>query len=294
MLIFKLSSIASEGIIFGLLAIGIYVAFQWLRFPDLTPDGSFTVGAAIYVKAVGSGFSPTLAIIFSIIAGAMGGCCTAIITQFIKVPSVVAGLLVSSAFYSINWLILGKPNQFLEPSMTLVGDVSGLMGTWGLLLWLTLFCLIVILGLDLFSKSIWGIRTRAIGQNPILAKDLGLSETLYVCLGLAIANGLVGLAGALFTQRSFSADIGMGIGVTIVGLTGVILGLLIVGNRRKESLILFSILIGSIFYKAAIFTALEIGIPAEAFRLVSASILLLIFSAIKTSDIAFLKELKWN
>jgi putative tryptophan/tyrosine transport system permease protein len=294
MLIFKLSSIASEGIIFGLLAIGIYVAFQWLRFPDLTPDGSFTVGAAIYVKAVGSGFSPALAIIFSIAAGAMGGCCTAIITQFIKVPSVVAGLLVSSAFYSINWLILGKPNQFLEPSMTLVGDVSGLMGTWGLLLWLTLFCLIVILGLDLFSKSIWGIRTRAIGQNPILAKDLGLSETLYVCLGLAIANGLVGLAGALFAQRSFSADIGMGIGVTIVGLTGVILGLLIVGNRRKESLILFSILIGSIFYKAAIFTALEIGIPAEAFRLVSASILLLIFSTIKTSDIAFLKELKWN
>jgi putative tryptophan/tyrosine transport system permease protein len=294
MLIFKLFSIASEGLIFGLLAIGIYVAFQWLRFPDLTPDGSFTIGAAIYVKAVGSGFSPALAIIFSIAAGAMGGCCTAIITQFIKVPSVVAGLLVSSAFYSINWLILGKPNQFLEPSMTLVGDVPGLMGTWGLLIWLTLFCLIVILGLDLFSKSIWGIRTRAIGQNPILAKDLGLSETLYVCLGLAIANGLVGLAGALFTQRSFSADIGMGIGVTIIGLTGVILGLLIVGNRRKESLILFSILIGSIFYKAAIFTALEIGIPAEAFRLVSASILLLIFSAIKTSDIAFLKELKWN
>ncbi len=294
MLLFKLSLVISEGLIFGLLAIGIYIAFQWLRFPDLTPDGTFAAGAAIYVKAASSGYPPSTAIILSIIAGAAGGFCTAIITRIIKVPSVVAGLLVSSIFYSINWLILGKPNQFLDSNMTLIGDVSGVEGNFRLIIWISFFCVITTLGLDIFSRSLWGIRIRAIGQNSILAKDLRLSETFHICLGLSISNGLVGLAGALFTQRSFSADINMGVGVTIIGLTGMILGIIIAGGRRKESLILISILAGSILYKAAIFMSLELGVPAEAFKLISGAILLLIFALIKTSNIKFLKELKWN
>jgi putative ABC transport system permease protein len=294
MLAYKLFLILNEGLIFGILAIGIYVAFQWLRFPDLTPDGSFVLGASAYVKMVLIGFPPLLALVAAAIAGAGAGVCTAIITRFVSIPSVVSGLLVSSALYSVNWLILGKPNLFLEPKLTLVGDISGISGTVILLFWLIFFCVAIIIGLSIFSGSIWGLRSRAIGENPLLAHDLGTSESKYTVLGLALANGLVGFAGALFSQRSFSADINMGIGVTITGLAGIILGLLFTATRRKQYIILFGILIGSILHKTAIFMTLEIGIPAESFRLISSLVLVSIFFVVRKSNIEFLKGLRWN
>ena len=294
MLPFKILLLLNEGLIFGILALGVYVAFQWLRFPDLTPDGSFASGAALYVKASILGCPPIISLLAGLLAGALGGCLTATASKVIKIPSVVAGLIVSSALYSINWLILGKPNQFLDSQFTLSGSLVGVQAALTLFWWLLVICTVVVLVLRLFSTSIWGIKLRAIGENPLLANDLAISETKYTFIGLAIANGLVGLSGALFAQRSYSADINMGVGVTIVGLSGVILGLLFSRKRYSILVVLILIMLGSIANKAAIFLALEIGVPAESFRLMSATALAIIFLLVKSTDTNFLKEIRWN
>src|SRR5205807_5615025 len=179
--------------------------------------------------------------------------CTAAVNKLVRVPTVVAGLLVSSALYSVTWLVLGRPNQFLDPMHTLIGNVSGVAGVGYLLLWLVLICSLTVAALVVFAGSIWGLRTRAIGENPLLANDLGVSESRYTFLGLALANGIVGLAGGLFTQRSFSADINMGIGITILGLTGLVLALLIAGGRQKVLVILLCLFAASILHKGITF-----------------------------------------
>jgi putative tryptophan/tyrosine transport system permease protein len=281
-------------LIFGLLAIGVYVAFQWLRFPDLTPDGSFVVGAAVYAKVVISGSPPLIGLVAAMVGGAVAGGCTASINRFVRVPTVVAGLLVSSALYSATWLLLGRPNQYLAPDLTLVGNLTGPGAAWCLVLWVLTCCTSIVALLHVFGCTLWGLRARAIGENPLIAHDLGTSETSYTFLCLSIANAISGLAGALFAQRSFSADINMGVGMTITGLAGMILGLIIAAEHRTIWYVLCCILFGSVLYKAAIFLALEAGMPAESFRIVSAGILLALFPLAGAARSKFLRGLKWN
>lgn len=294
MIAYKFSLVVGEGLIFGLLAVGIYIAFQWLRFPDLTPDGSFILGACAYAKAVLIGTPPVFALSFAILAGCFAGCCTATVNRFGKIPPVVSGLLVSSGLYSATWLLLGKPNQFLDSQFTLAGDVTGIAAAWRLLIWLVLITGVVIVATSVFGRSFWGLRLRALGENPLLAHDLGASTTAYTFLSLAAANGLVGLSGALFAQRSYSVDINMGIGITISGLAGMILGLLLARQRRHLAIILGCVSVGAILLKLIVFLALEAGMPAESFRLVTAVLLVAIFFLLKTSGLDFLKGLKWN
>jgi len=291
---YKLLLILSEGLVFGLFALGVYVAFQWLRFPDLTPDGSFVIGACFYVKAVGLGASPLFALLSSIVGGVLAGFVTAALNKLIRIPTVVAGLLTSAALYSLSWLVLGKPNQFLDPNFTLIGDVGGFTGALQLTCWLLAFSVSAIILLAVFGETFWGLKARAIGENPLLARDLKTHETTYTFLCLAVANGIVALSGALFAQRSFSADINMGIGQTIIGLIGMILGLLISNNRRKVFVVLSAVVIGAILHKSVIFLTLEAGMPAESFRLVSALLFVLLFFAIRASGIEFGKGLKWS
>jgi len=294
MFIYKLSLLLGEGFIFGILAMGVYISFQWLRFPDLTPDGSFVAGACGYSLLTLWGISPIVAICITFIFGASIGCVTAALNRFIKVPSIVAGLLVSAAMYSLNWLLLGKPNQFLDPKFTLIGNVVGLTWAIYLLLWLTFIGIVLVLFLVIFSNTLWGLRLRAIGENSLLAHDLHVSETGYIFGGLALSNGIVALAGALFSQRSFSVDINMGIGVTITGLAGMVLGLLIVQGRRNMVLVCLSVLLGALLHKAVIFICLEAGVPGETFRLLTAFTLILVFFFAKASTAQILRGLRWT
>lgn len=294
MMAYKLWLVLDEGLIFGLLAIGIYIAFQWLRFPDLTPDGSFVLGACAYAKAVLHGAPPVMSLLVAFCAGCLAGCCTATVNRFAKIPPVVSGLLVSSGLYSATWLLLGKPNQFLDSQFTLVGDVAGIAAAWRLLIWLVVISALVIAVVSSVGRSVMGLRLRALGENPLLARDLGASTTTYTFFSLSAANGLVGLAGALFAQRSYSVDINMGIGITITGLAGMILGLLLARQRRHLTIVAGCIVVGAILHKLMVFLALEAGMPAESFRLVTAALLVLIFFLLKNAAMDFLKGLKWN
>jgi len=294
MISFKLLVVLNEGLIFGLISIGIYVSFQWLRYPDLTPDGSFVTGAVAYAIATGSGYPPLIALFFSIVAGTIAGLCTGLINRLVKIPSVVAALLVASGMYSVNWLLLGKPNQFLTEQQTLVGNLPGIDGALALLFWLIGLVIAIGILLSFFAHTVWGLRARAIGENPLLAQDVGTSLTGYTVLCLAMANGIVGLAGALFTQRSYSADINMGIGITITGLTGMIMGLLIARGTQKIGLVLLAILAGSILYRGLVFLVLGFGVPGQSFRLISATVLIIAFALMRESATDFMRGIKWN
>ncbi|KPA19722.1 Bacterial inner-membrane translocator [Candidatus Magnetomorum sp. HK-1] len=294
MISYKLLLIINEGLIFGLFAVGVFIAFQWLRFPDLTPDGSFVLGACIYVKSVESGFIVINALLLSVMGGMVAGFCTAYFNKILKIPTVVSGLLVSLSLLSISWLLLGKPNQFLTPENTLVGDIMGKKASAYLFIWLFSLSFIIIFFLKIFADSFSGLRMRAIGENPLLPNDIGVSNYFYTFLGLGIANGIIGLTGALFTQRSYSADINMGGGQTIIGLIGMIIGLILSRNRRNIYFVLICIFLGAIIHKAVIFFTLEAGMPPESFKLISSFFFIILFFIIKSTNIDFLKELKWS
>lgn len=284
----------AEGLIFGMLALGVYVAFRWTRFPDLTPDGSFAFGAASYARCVLHGIPPSFALSVALLMGGIAGGVTAGVNRFAKVPSVVSGLLVASALYSCDWFLLSKPNQYLDKEMTLAGDRPDRLGILILLGWLLALLTVIVISLCLFANTSWGIRLRAIGENPLLARDVRASETGYIFLGLVSANALVGLAGALFAQRSFSADINMGLGMTITGLAGMILGLLLGGSYRSMPSNLLFVCCGAIVYKCLVFLTLEFGLPAESFRLVSAGVLVIAFFFLRFTRTDFLKGIRWN
>ena len=294
MLFNELLLIVTEGLIFALFAFGVYLSFQWLRFPDLTPDGSFVIGGCTYVKCVGLGFHPLLAILFAFFAGSLCGVVTGSLNRFIKIPPVISGLMMSIALYSVGWKILGKPNQFLENTQTLVGNVTGEKYNIELLCYLAVIVVAVIFLLNIFSETIWGLRIKAVGENPVIAKSITKNETGYYLFLLALSNGIVATSGALFLQRSFSTDINMGVGQTIVGLTGMMIGLLLASSTRKTYLILLLIALGSILYKGVMFATLEFGLPAELFRLVSAAILVVLFFVMRTSKLNILKGLRWS
>lgn len=286
--------IITEGLIFALFAYGVYLSFQWLRFPDLTPDGSFVIGSIAYVKMVGLGMPPLLAVFASFFAGALCGIITGSLNRFIKIPPVISGLMMSIALYSVGWKILGKPNQFLENSQTLVGTAIGEQYNAMLLIYLLVIVSVIIFLLHFFSETIWGLRVRAIAENPVIAKGLTKNENVYYLFLLAISNGIVAISGSLFLQRSFSADINMGVGQTIVGLIGMMIGLMLAASNRKTYLILLLVTLGSILYKATMFATLEFGLPAELFKLISALILVVLFFAMRTSNMNILKGLRWN
>lgn len=290
----QLLLISLEGLIFAIFAFGIYLSFQWLKFPDLTPDGSFVIGSCVFIKMVTFGVNPILSIFVSFFSGFICGVLTGIINRYIKIPSVISGLIMSIALYSIGWSILGKPNQFLENNQALVGDLTGNSYNIALFIYVLIFLLAIIFSLTILSNSIWGLKVKAIGENPILAKSLTKNENLYYLLLLGLSNGIIAISGSFFLQRSFSADINMGVGQTIVGLTAMLIGLLIITKNKKTLITLLSIAFGAIIYKTIMFYTLEFGLPAEYFKLVSSLSLIVLFLLMRTRSINLLKGLRWN
>ncbi len=294
MFLYKLSLILAEGAIFGLVALGIYVAFRWVRFPDLTPDGSFALGASACVLVTNATGVFWLGLVTAIVAGGLSGVITGILNRWIGIPSVVSGLLVASALYSVNWLLLAGPNLPIEDTFIPFYFDSGVSRAAKqaiLLLCIVLICLAV---LGWFANTIQGLRIRALGENPLLARSIHYSETKATLIGLSIANGIVGLAGGLFVLRLYAADINMGIGITITGLTGMVLGMLLVGKSFRPLVLLISVVAGALIYKLLLFTSLEIGFPAQSFRIMSAAILATAFLSIKHVTKDILGGLRWT
>lgn len=262
------------GLIYGLVAFGIYISFRVLNFPDLTVDGSFPLGAAVSAVLIIGGYNPWLATGVAIIAGMGAGAVTALLNVKLNILNLLASILTMIALYSVNLRIMGRPN------IALLGEETVLTPWYDLGLAyhqvpVLLFLLIAIIGLFVlwrFMQSETGLAMRATGANPRMARAQGIATGWMIILGVALSNGLVALAGSLFAQSQGAADVTMGVGVIVVGLASLIGGEAVISPRTVFRALL-ACLVGAVLYRIAIALALNadfIGLQTQDLNLVTA------------------------
>jgi putative ABC transport system permease protein len=262
------------GLIYGLVALGVFLSFRVLSFPDLTVDGSFPLGAAVTASAIVAGVDPYLATLLAILAGALAGLVTAVLNVRFRILHLLASILTMIALFSINLRIMGRPNIALIAEPTVLTPFEGLGVAAMLLKPLVVGVLLaaVVALLASFLVSEYGLAMRATGANPRMARAQGIATGQTVYVGMALSNALVALAGALFAQTNGFADITIGTGTIVVGLAAVIVGETILPARRIWLVVLACVL-GSILYRLAVAFALNadlLGLEASDLNLVTA------------------------
>ena len=269
-----------QGLIYGLMALGVYVSFRVLAFPDLSVDGTFPLGAAVAAALIIGGWDPFLASLVALGAGAVAGAFTGILATKFRIQGLLAGVLTMIMLYSLNLRIMGRPNLPLlgRPSaLTVTVQALHLTPPWGLVLVAAILALGVKFLLDLFFHTELGTAMRATGDNPEMVRAFGVNPETMVILGLALSNGLVALAGALVAQYSGFADVGMGVGTIVAGLASVIVGEMLF-RPRTVIWATAAALIGSCLYRGAILVALRyggaLGFTASDLKLLTALVVL--------------------
>ena len=274
MSLFSMLGAIEIGLIFALVALGVYISFRLLRFPDLTVDGSFPLGGAVCAVMIVAGFNPWIATLGATLAGAAAGLVTGWLNVKLKIMDLLASILMMTALYSINLRVMNGPNVPLIAEPTLFTQLQPDSMADYVLRPLVLLVIVVLakLLLDWFFATERGLAIRATGSNARMARAQGINTGAMVLLGMAISNALVGLAGALFVQTQGGADISMGIGTIVIGLAAVIVGESILPSRRIIWATL-AVVLGAIVYRFFIAAALNsdfIGLKAQDLNLITA------------------------
>lgn len=264
------------GLIYALMALGVYLTFRILDLPDLTVDGSFTMGGAVAAKLIIAGASPLLATFVAVIAGSIAGLFTGVLHTKGKINGLLAGILTMIALYSVNLRIMGQANVPLLREETLITPLkeSGLLGTWVSILALSVVVIVIKLFLDWFLHTEIGLSIQATGDNLDMIRSLGVNTDGTKMVTLSLSNGMVGLSGALVAQYQGFADIGMGIGMILVALASVIVGQVLFGSRTIVVSTL-AVVLGSIVYRIVLTVALKVGFNPSDMKLISAVLVIL-------------------
>lgn len=259
------------GLLYALLAVGVYLTYRVLDFPDLTVDGSFTTGAALSAVMILNGVPIWLALIASIAGGMAAGVVTGLLHVWGNINALLAGILTQIALYSVNLRIMGKSNVPLLRETTLMTPMrdAGLLGTWGAVGIFAVVVVIIGAGVYGFLGTGFGVAIRATGDNELMARSQGINTGVTKVAGLAISNGLVALCGAIVAQYQGYADISMGIGLIIAGLASVIIGQAVFGATAVWQSVLAAVL-GSIIYRIVIQAALGAGLNPNDTKIISA------------------------
>lgn len=274
MSLFSLFGALEIGLVFSLVALGVFISFRLLRFPDLTVDGSFPLGGAVCAVLITAGQPAWLATLAATAAGALAGLVTGWLNVRLKIMDLLASILMMIALYSINLRIMGGPNVPLinDPTLFTQWQPAGWEDHLSRPFLLALMVLAVKGLLDAFFATERGLAIRATGANARMARSQGVNTGAMVLLGMALSNALVGLAGALFAQTQGGADISMGIGTIVIGLAAVIVGESILPARRLLWATL-AVVLGALVYRLLIALALNsdfIGLKAQDLNLVTA------------------------
>ncbi|EPI2080041.1 ABC transporter permease [Vibrio vulnificus] len=261
------------GLLYGLVALGVYLTFRVLDFPDLSVDGSFPMGAAVAATAIVAGVNPWLATGMAILAGAMTGWVTAFLAVRCGILHLLASILTMIAAFSINIRIMGRPNLALLGEETILTPFESLGDPMfirpmvvGILVLISSWLVVRLLNSD------FGLGLRATGVNARMVRAQGGSTSFYTYFGLALSNGFVGFAGALFAQTNSFADVTSGVGTIVVGLAAVILGQTLIPGR-KIWVAVVEVVVGSVLYRLAVAFALSsgmFGLQASDLNLVTA------------------------
>lgn len=285
-------SAVESGIIYAIMALGVYLTFRVLDFPDLTVDGSFVTGAAVAAISIVNGVNPFVATALAAVAGFIAGCFTGLLHTKGKINPLLAGILMMIALYSINLRIMGQPNVSLINEPTVFRQIAGIwealgidnalnsftqmLGlaqaprTWSIFLIMIVVTLVIKFGADYFLKTEAGLALRATGDNQKMIRSFSANTDSYIIIGLGLSNGLVALAGAFIAQLGGFADAGMGIGLIIIGLASVIIGEALFGTKTIFRTTL-AVIGGAIIYRIVVTLALRVDfLEAGDMRLITA------------------------
>lgn len=293
-----------QGVIYAIMALGVYLSFRVLDFPDLTVDGSFVTGAAVAATMISLGYHPALATVISLIIGFLAGCITGLLHTKGKINALLAGILMMIALYSINLRImgltsensLGRPNIPLLNSETLftkfqefwgplgidnvMNQFFGMLGiqylpsTWGTLFIMVIITLLIKFVVDWFLKTEVGLAIRATGDNKKMIRSFSANTDTLVIIGLGFSNALVAFSGALIAQYAKFSDVGMGIGMIIIGLASVIIGEAIFGTKTIIRTT-FAVIAGAIIYRIVLALALRVEfLDTGDMKLITAAIVI--------------------
>ena len=264
-------SIISQGLVWAVLGLGIFMTFRILGFPDMTTEGSFPLGGAVAVTLITKGINPFLATAAAVLAGCVAGAVTGLLYTKGKIPTLLSGILVMTSCHSIMLMLMGRANLGLLGSSK-IQDVLPFSGEVNDLLTGLIFVSLVIVALLFFLDTKLGQAYIATGDNPDMARSFGINTGRMELMGLILSNGLIALAGALIAQQEGYADVSRGIGVIVVGLASLIIGeVLFQSLTLAERLI--TIVVGAIAYQFLIWGVIALGFNTNYLRLYSAVIL---------------------
>jgi putative ABC transport system permease protein len=267
-----------EGLVFGFVAIGVYLTFRVLGFPDLTVDGSFTLGAAVTAVLIVKDVNPFLATLAALGAGLCAGLATSLLNTKLRIPALLASILVMVALYSVNLRIMGGANVSLLREATIFTQVSELLGGGNRialsLIVAGVLAVIVFFILNWFLRTEIGLALRATGDNEQMVRGFGVNTDMTTILGVSIANGLVALGGAVVAQGQGFADVGMGIGMIVMGLASVIIGEALFRPKGVARLLL-AVLGGTFVYRLFISIALRLGMAPGDLKLITAILVII-------------------
>lgn len=279
-----LSSV-SQGLLWSVMAIGVYLTFRILDIADLTAEGAYPLGAAVCATGIVNGVNPLLATLLAFLAGMGAGLISGLLHTKLKIPALLTGIVTLTGLYSINLKILGKANVALLKQETLVTQLQafGLTKTNAVLLIGVVFVLIVITLLTLLMNTQIGLAIRSTGDNIPMSEANGINVDNMKIYGYMISNGLIALCGALLTQNNGYADLNSGTGTIVIGLASVIIAEVMLRNLRL-GLRLLSVVLGAVIYRLIILAILQIpGMDADLVKL---------FSAILLATVLYVPELQ--
>ncbi|MCK4368242.1 MAG: ABC transporter permease [Dehalococcoidales bacterium] len=273
-----LNTSISEGLVYAFIAIGVFLTLRVLAFPDLTVDGSFVVGGSIVAVMIAGGYNPFLATIVAFVGGLACGAITGLLNTKLRIPALLAGILMMVGLYSVNLLIMGRPNIPLLRSVTMFDSIASWFGmarsTILVIIVFAVIAFIVFMLLNWFLRTEIGLALRASGDNEQMVRSLGVDTDKNILLGVAISNGLVALAGALVAQNQQFSDVNMGIGMIVMGLAAVIIGEALIHPRGVTSMLLAAF-VGTFLYRLFITIAFRLGLAPGNLKLITALLVII-------------------
>lgn len=268
-----------EGLVYAIMALGVYITYKILDFPDLSVDGTFPLGGAVTVTLILAGINPLATLFIAFAAGALAGCITGFIHVKLKVRDLLSGIIVMTALYSVNLRVAGKANVplFNNDSIFENSFINAIfpqaVSDYTVVIILFVIVLAVKLLLDQYLKTRSGYLLRAVGDNETLVTSLAKDKGMVKVIGLAIANGLAALAGSVYCQQKGFFEISMGTGTIVIGLANVIIGTKLfkrIGFVKSTT----AVIVGSILYKACVSFAIYLGMEASDLKLITAVLFL--------------------
>ncbi len=269
-----LLGIIEEGLIYAIVALGVYITYKILDFPDLSVDGTFPLGAAVTASLILLDVSPYLTLLISFVAGAVAGIITGLIHVKLKVRDLLSGIIMMTALYSINLRVAGKANVAIFSKDTIFSRDS--FGTYTTIILLVIIVVLCKILLDLFLKTKAGYLLRAVGDNEVIVTSLAKDKGMVKIVGLAMANGFVALAGSVYCQQRGFFEASIGTGTIVIGLASVIIGTKLFSKGNRWIKATSAVILGSIVYKACVSLAITLGMNASDLKLITAILFLAI------------------